>query len=86
MVLSSRRANDYSTPLAPKCIGKDRFLPPLDPRMGSQDYHLGPPSKTLAYAKALQYWVEMAKPPIPSKPHQLAGSILELRQAMCYHW
>ena len=82
MVPSPRRENDYSTPLAPKYIGKDGFLPPLDPRMGSQDYQLGQPRKTLAYVKALQYWVEWVKPLIPGKPHQLAGSVLELRQAM----
>ena len=74
--------NDYCAPPAPKSIGKDRFLPPLDPWMGSQDYCLGQPMKTLGYAKALQYWVERAKPPIPSESCQLAGSILELRQAM----
>ena len=38
--------------------------------------------KTLAYTKALQYWVESMKSMILSEPHQLAGSILELRQAM----
>ena len=74
--------NDYSTLPAPKCIGKDWFLPRLDPRMGSQDYHLGQPRKTLAYAKALQYWAEKVKPLLPSKSCQLAESILELRQAM----
>ena len=74
--------NDYSTPLAPICLRKDKFLPPQDPQMSSQDYCLGQPIKTLACAKVFQYWVERAKPLIPSKPHQLAGSILELRQAM----
>ena len=76
------RKNDYSAPPALKCIGKDWFLPPLDPRMGSQDYHLGQSRKTLAYTKAFQYWAERAKPLLPSESHQLAGSILELRQAM----
>ena len=50
--------------------------------MGSQDYCLVQPRKTLAYAKDLQYWAERAKPSIPSEPSQLAKSILELRQAM----
>ena len=74
--------NEYSVLPDPKCIGKDRFLPPLDPWIGNQEYHLGQPRKTLAYAKALQYWVEREKPSIPSKPHQLMKSILELRWAM----
>ena len=50
--------------------------------MGSQDYWLGQLTKTLAYAKALQYWVERVKPLTLGKPHQWVGSILELRQAM----
>ena len=50
--------------------------------MGSQDYCLGQPIKTLAYAQALQYWVERAKPLIPSESCQLVESVLELRQAM----
>ena len=74
--------NDYSTPPAPKCIGKERFLLPQDPQMGSQDYRLEQPRKTLAYAKALQYWVERVKPLIPGEPCQLVGCVLELRLAM----
>ena len=77
--------NDYSTLPVLKCIGKDQFLPPLNPRMGSQDYCLGQPRKTLAYAKALQYWAEKAKTLLPGKAHQLTESILELRQAMEPH-
>ena len=74
--------NDYSPLPAAKWLGKDRLLPPQDPQMGSQDYHLGQPIKTLAYAQALQYWAERAKPLIPSDPHHLAGSVLELMWAM----
>ena len=74
--------NNYSAPPAPKCIGKDRFLPPLDPWMGSQDYCLGQPRKTLACEQALLYCWERVKPPVPSKPHPLMGSILGLRQVM----
>ena len=48
----------------------------------SQDFQLTQPQKTLAYAKALQYWAEKAQPPIPSKPCQLAESMLELWQTM----
>ena len=38
--------------------------------------------KTFAYTKALQYWAERVKPLILSKPHKLAGNILELRWAI----
>ena len=50
--------------------------------MGSQDYCLGQPRKTLAYGEALQYWEERVKPPIPGEPCQFVGSVLELGQAM----
>ena len=40
------------------------------------------PQKTLAYTKALQYWVEKAQPPLLGEPHQMAESVLELWQAM----
>ena len=40
---------------------------------------------TVAYAQALQLWVEKADPPTLGQPHLLVGSILELREAMkCY--
>ena len=38
--------------------------------------------KTLAYAKAFQYWAERTKPLILGNPCQLVGSILELRQSI----
>ena len=44
----------------PHCIERDMFLPFNTVKFGSQDYHMKQPLKTLAYAKALQYWVEKA--------------------------
>ena len=39
----------------------------------------------VAYAKALQFWVEKANPPTEGQPHLLTGSIVELREEMkCY--
>ena len=58
------------------------FCHPWTPRMGSQDFCLGQPRKTWAYAKAVQYRAEKVKPLLPGKPCQLAESVLELRQAM----
>ena len=40
------------------------------------------PQKTLAYAKALQHWVEKAQPPTPGEPYQLAESVLDLQCEM----
>ena len=39
----------------------------------------------VAYAQALQFWVEKANLPTQGQPRLLAGSILELREEMkCY--
>ena len=39
----------------------------------------------MAYAQALQFWVEKANLPTQGQPHLLAGSIVELREEMkCY--
>ena len=40
------------------------------------------PQKTLAYAKALQYWVEKAQSPLLGELHQIAKSVLKLWRAM----
>ena len=74
--------NDYSTPLAPKCIGRKLFLSTPDPKLPYQDYHLQQPHKTFAYAQALQHLAEKANPPSPSELHQLAKGVQELREAM----
>ena len=39
----------------------------------------------VAYAQALQFWVEKANLPTEGQPHLLVGSIVELREEMkCY--
>ena len=48
----------------------------------NQDYRLKQPRKTLAFAKALQFWVEEAQPTWVNKPCQLAACVRELREAM----
>ena len=48
----------------------------------SKDYRLRKPKKTLAFAKALQFWVEKAQPPKINKPCQLVVCIRELREAI----
>ena len=41
--------------------------------------------KTVAYAHALQYWVEKTDPPTGGQPHLLAESVKELQEDMrCY--
>ena len=70
--------NYYTAPPAPHCIGQDAYLPLKDMRFGVQDYHLCQAQKTLAYAKALQHWVEEARPPMLGKLCQLAECVHEL--------
>ena len=66
----------------PHCLNHDDLLPPPDPRLGAQDFQLKQPEKTLAYAKALQHWAEVAKPLWLGKLHKLAECVKELRQYM----
>ena len=70
--------NDYSAPLAHSSLERDRFMPLPDMQFGNQDYWLSQPQKTLAYVKALQYWVEKALLPISGESHHLVESVLEL--------
>ena len=67
--------NDYSAPPAPKCICQKDLLPPPNLMFPSQDFREGQSHKTLAYAQALQYWVEKVSPPIPDQPHLLARCV-----------
>ena len=48
----------------------------------SQDYHLKQPQKTLVYVKALQHWVDLAKPTPPGESYQLMECIKKLREWM----
>ena len=74
--------NDYLAPLAPKCIQQKDFLPPANPIFPCQDISKGQSQKTLAYAQAMQYWVEKSNPPMPSQPCLLVECMLKLRWAM----
>ena len=65
-------------PPIPPCLDHDAYLPMKDPRFSSQDYELNQPQKTLAYAKALQHWADLANPIPSDKSHQLAEYIKEL--------
>ena len=77
-----KRENAYTPPPAPHCIEWDAFLPQTEGNFMCQDYRLRQSKKTLALAKALQFWVEKAQPSHTDKPCQLAACIRELREAM----
>ena len=73
------RGQGFMVPPAPTCIKRNMFLPDDLPSRMSE---LKPRWMTLAYAQALQYWVEEANPLAPGKPHILAMSVCELRWHM----
>ena len=74
--------NDYMAPPTLHCVGHNHYLPLPDMRFSAQDFWLKQPERTLAYAKALQHWVEVAKPLQPGEPCQLAECVKELRRCM----
>ena len=74
--------NDYSTTPIPQALECDQFLPISNIMFSGQDFQMWQPQKTLAYAKALQYWAEKAQLSHLGKPHQLAEGVQELCQAM----
>ena len=71
------RNQDYTAPLAPKCLRRGMFLPN---NLSYQDVWQKPQLLTLAYVQALQYWAEEANPLAHSEPHPLEMSVKELRQ------
>ena len=74
--------NYYLAPPSPRCICRKEFLPPLDPMFPCWDIRDGQLQKTVAYAQALQYWVEKPNPLMPGQPCLLARCILKLRKTM----
>ena len=77
--------NYQQAPLALPCICQKDFLAQPDPKFTCQDIRELQLEKIVAYAQALMFWAEKANLPTQGQPHLLAGSILELREAMgCY--
>ena len=75
----------FTMPPALKCVQRCKFL--LD-GLPCQDMRIKPHQMTLAYARALQYWVEKVNPLVSGEPCPLARSVRELgwqvgRQVTC---
>ena len=66
---------EYTMPPVPKCLSRNAFL--LD-ELSYQDIWQQPTLLMVAYARALQYWVEKLNLPRSPDLYPLAGSILEL--------
>ena len=69
-------------PPAPPCLDCDAYLPMEDLRFSSQDYCLKQLQRTLAYAKALQHWAELARPTPSGESCQLVECVKEWREWM----
>ena len=77
--------NYYQASLALLCIHWKDFLHQPDPKFACWDIRELQLEKMVAYAQALQFWVEKANLPSQGQPHLLMGSVLELREEMkCY--
>ena len=76
--------NYHQAPLALLFILQKSFLLPHT-KFTCRDIRELQWEKTVACAKALQFWVQKANLPTQGQPHLLAGSVLELREEMkCY--
>ena len=72
-------------PTAPLCLLRRSFQPPPDTIFTCQDINEIQREKTIAYAHALQNWVEKSDLPTGGHPHWLAESVKELWEEMsCY--
>ena len=77
--------NDHQAPLALQCLCHRSFLPLPNSNFTCRDIWELQQEKTVAYAQALQFWVEKDNLPTRGKPHLLVGSIVELWEEMkCY--
>ena len=69
-------------PLLHCCVFGERFMLPANTIHASRDVCEIPQEKTVAYAQALQHWVEKTDLPAGGKPCLLALSIRELRKEL----
>ena len=75
----------YHAPLAPPCLHRWRFIPPVRSNFASQDIREIPQEKTVAYARVLQYYTEQSNPPRKDQPCLLADSVVELREEVRFY-
>ena len=77
-----RVENYHQAPPASPCLYFKRFLLLPNSQFACQDIRELQQEKMVAYAKALQFWVEKANPPTRGQPHLFTGSVGELREEM----
>ena len=72
-------------PPALPCLLQNHFQQPPNTIFACRDIQEIQREKTIAYTHALQYWVEKSNPPAGGQPHQLAGSVKELREEIRFY-
>ena len=77
-----RVENYHQAPPAPSCLHCKSFLPLSNSQFACWDIRELQWEKTVAYAKALQFWAEKANLPTWGKWCLLVGSVGELREEM----
>ena len=82
--LDAGRATLQAPPALP-CLRWQRFMLLADSIFASRDIREVPREKVVAYARALQYWVEQNDLPTGGEPHLLAKSVLELREEVKWY-
>ena len=75
----------FHVPPAPPCLHQQRFMPPVISIFASQDIQEIPREKTVAYAWALQHFMEQNNLPKRDQPCLLAESITELRREVGFY-
>ena len=73
---------DYTAPPVPTCLNQNAFLPD---ELSYQDMWQQHFLLTVAYTRGLQYWVEKLNPLESPNFCPLAGSVIELREAVREH-
>ena len=81
----NKMENYHQAPPAPTCLLRRNFLPPPNSIFACQGIQEMQREKMVAYAQALQYWVEKTDLPTGGKPCLLAKSVKEWQEEMrCY--
>ena len=82
--LGMKEAN-LQAPPAPPCLGRHRFMLLAILIYACRDIQEIPQEKVVAYARALQHWVEEINPPAGGGEYLLAEGIKELREEVKWY-
>ena len=77
--------NNHQALPAPLCLCQKNFLQPPDSIFACQDIQEMQCEKMVAYAQALQFWVEKVNLPTGGQPCLLVGRVIELQEEMKYY-